>query len=54
MRASFIRKHNFGPGDSFFWIPGKDDTVTLKIISTEMLAELISQALAPEEACEAS
>jgi hypothetical protein len=40
--VNFVRENNLSPGDSLYWIPGKD-TVTLRVIKREVLAELFGK-----------
>ena len=40
--VNFVRENNLGPGDSLYWIPGRD-TVTLRVIKAEVLAELFGK-----------
>jgi hypothetical protein len=51
--VSFVRANDLRPGDSLYWIPGKD-TVTLRVIKAEVLAELFGKFGEEETAVEQS
>jgi hypothetical protein len=44
--VDFVRANSLSPGDSLYWIPGKD-TVTLRVIKREVLAELFGKTEGP-------